>query len=122
MGGKARAIRNCTTSVIHTKTGMRIIVMPGARMLRIVTMKLIAAITDETPRIWRLRIQKSTPRPGEQEEREAAHPVEDADPLVVDRREPAEHGRHRAGPGQGGRRRVQNATRGMRAHYLRPIR
>ena len=64
IGGKASAIRNCTTRVIHTNTGIRIMVMPGARMLRIVTMKLMAAITDDTPRICRLTIQKSTPGPG----------------------------------------------------------
>ena len=57
-------MRNWTTSVIHTNTGMRIKVIPGARMLRMVTMKLTAAITDETPRISRLRVQKSTARPG----------------------------------------------------------
>jgi hypothetical protein len=64
IGGKASAIRNCTTRVIHTNTGMRIIDMPGARILRIVTMKLTADITDETPRICRLKIQKSTLGPG----------------------------------------------------------
>ena len=58
-------MRNWTTSVIHTNTGMRIRVIPGARMLRMVTMKLTAAIMDETPRISRLRSQKSTPGPGE---------------------------------------------------------
>ena len=49
-GGNASTIRNCTTSVIHTKSGMRISVMPGARMLRIVTMKFTpATIFDDTP-------------------------------------------------------------------------
>ena len=30
IGGKASTMRNCTTSVIQTNTGMRISVMPGA--------------------------------------------------------------------------------------------
>ena len=42
MIGIANTVRNATTSIIHTNTGMRMSVMPGARMLRIVTMKLIA--------------------------------------------------------------------------------
>ena len=33
--GIANSVRNATTSIIHTNTGMRISVMPGARMLRI---------------------------------------------------------------------------------------
>ena len=40
-------------------------VMPGARMLRTVTMKLIAAMTDDTPSTCRLSIQKSIDSPGE---------------------------------------------------------
>ena len=36
------------TSVIQTKSGMRMNVMPGARMLTIVTMKLSAATSDAT--------------------------------------------------------------------------
>ena len=43
IAGKARTIRNEVKSVIQVKTGRRIIVMPGARMLMIVTMKLSAA-------------------------------------------------------------------------------
>jgi len=49
--GNANTTRNCTTRVIHTNTGSRIMVMPGARMLRMVTMKLKPAARDETPRI-----------------------------------------------------------------------
>ena len=49
-GGKASTIRNCTVRVIHTNTGIRISVMPGARMLRMVTMKLTPAMIDEAPR------------------------------------------------------------------------
>jgi hypothetical protein len=64
-GGKARMIRNWTTNVIHTKRGIRISVMPGALMFRMVTMKLTAAIMEETPSTWRLKTQKSTPAVGE---------------------------------------------------------
>ena len=64
-GGKASTIRNWTTSVIQTNTGMRMSVMPGARIPRIVTMKFTAAIIDETPSTWRLSSPKSMPIPGE---------------------------------------------------------
>ena len=36
-------------SIIHVNTGMRMRVMPGARMLRMVTMKLIADVVDPMP-------------------------------------------------------------------------
>ena len=48
-GGIANSVRNAITSIIHTNTGMRIIVMPGARMLRIVTKKLTAVATEPMP-------------------------------------------------------------------------
>ena len=38
------------TRVIHTNTGSLIIVMPGARMLIIVTMKFSDAAMEATPR------------------------------------------------------------------------
>ena len=47
--GKAKASRSCTTSAIHTNTGIRISVMPGARMLRIVTTKFTAETVDAMP-------------------------------------------------------------------------
>ena len=40
---------------------MRIQVIPGVRMLWIVTMKLIAPASDESEVRWRPRIQKSCP-------------------------------------------------------------
>ena len=46
-------------------TGMRIRVMPGARMLMMVTMKLKPASIDAMPRICRPSIQKSMLWPGE---------------------------------------------------------
>ena len=64
-GGKASTIRNCVTSVIQTNSGMRMRVMPGARMLRMVTMKFTPAMIDEAPSTCRLSIQKSIAGPGE---------------------------------------------------------
>src|SRR5262249_58452986 len=69
IGGKASSTRNCTTRVIHVKSGIRMKVRPGARRFRIVTMKFTAARIDAAPRIWRLRVQKSTPRFGENSRR-----------------------------------------------------
>jgi len=57
--------RNWTTNDIHVKIGMRMSVMPGARRLMIVVMKLNAAASDEIPRIWRPTTQKSMCKPGE---------------------------------------------------------
>ena len=64
MIGIANAVRNATTSIIHTNTGMRMSVIPGARRLRIVTMKLMAAVVEPMPSITRPTVQKSGPRPG----------------------------------------------------------
>ena len=63
--GKAVITRNWVTSVIQLNTGRRIIFIPGARMLRIVTMKLKPAASDAMPRIWRPSSQKSMFGPGE---------------------------------------------------------
>ena len=52
MIGTAKSSRNEVVSVIHTNIGMRMKVMPGARMLMMVTMKLMADASDDTPRIW----------------------------------------------------------------------
>ena len=57
MKGKESTMRKDVMSVIHTKTGNRIIVMPGARMLMIVTMKFSEAAIDATPRSCRPMIQ-----------------------------------------------------------------
>ena len=63
--GNAVMMRNCVTKVIHVNVGSRIIFMPGARRLRIVTMKLKPAASDEMPRICRPSSQKSMFGPGE---------------------------------------------------------
>ena len=53
MKGKDRTTRKEVTSVIQTNTGSRIMVIPGARMLMIVTMKFSEAAMDATPSSWR---------------------------------------------------------------------
>ena len=57
----AKIRRKLTISVIQVKTGNLIIVMPGARMLMMVVMKLKEASSDATPSNWREKIQKSGP-------------------------------------------------------------
>src|SRR5690606_8627580 len=48
-GGNAKMIMNDVTSIIHTNTGMRMNVMPGARMLTMVTMRFMAVAVVPTP-------------------------------------------------------------------------
>ena len=43
------------TRPIHVKTGIFIIVMPGARMLSTVTTRLMAPTSEAMPVIWRPR-------------------------------------------------------------------
>ena len=59
IAGKERMIRKEVISVIQVKTGSRIMVMPGARRLMIVTMKFSAAAIEATPSIWSPSTQKS---------------------------------------------------------------
>ena len=65
MTGNAVMTRNCVMSVIHVNGGSRSMRMPGARMFKIVTMKLNPAASDAIPRICRPSSQKSTLGPGE---------------------------------------------------------
>ena len=58
-------MRNWVTSVIQVSVGTRIMLMPLVRMLRMVTMRLMAPTSEAMPVIWRPRAQKSMPRPGE---------------------------------------------------------
>ena len=51
--GIANNRRKEVTSDIQMNTGMRINVIPGARMLMIVVMKLTAPASDAIPRVWR---------------------------------------------------------------------
>ena len=65
MTGNAVMMMNWVTSVIHVNTGRRIIVIPGARRFRMVTMKLNPAASDEMPSICKPSCQKSIFGPGE---------------------------------------------------------
>src|SRR2546423_11217079 len=53
------------TSIVQMKSGMRIQLIPAARMLWIVQRKLIAPSSDEIATRCRDRIQRSCPEPGE---------------------------------------------------------
>ena len=57
--------RMLVTSVFHTKIGIRNIVMPGARMQKIVVMKLTAPRMVPKPASDSPMIQRSAPTPGE---------------------------------------------------------
>src|SRR5215217_4756919 len=63
MAGKAMMMSTEVIKVDQEKIGKRIIDMPGARRLRMVTMKLKAPAIEATPRIWRPRAQKSISLP-----------------------------------------------------------
>ncbi len=65
MTGMANSSRSCTTSTIQVKTGIFISFMPGARMLRMVTIRLIAPVSEAMPVISRPSAQKSMPWLGE---------------------------------------------------------
>ena len=65
MTGTANTSRNCTTRTIQVKIGIFIRLMPGARMLRTVTIRLIAPVSEAMPVICRPRAQKSMPWLGE---------------------------------------------------------
>src|SRR5438046_2511065 len=71
---------------------MRIQLMPGARMLWIVTMKLIAPTSDESAARCSERVERPCAVQGEEaaggEEDERRADVEQADALVVDSRDP----------------------------------
>ena len=64
MIGMAKTVRNATTVIIHVNGGIRMSVMPGARMLRMVTMKLIAEVVDPMPSSTMPTHQKLGPWPG----------------------------------------------------------
>ena len=64
MTGMAKSSSICATRLIQTKTGMRIRLMPGARRLRMVTIRFTAPLSDAMPRICRPNTQKSMLCPG----------------------------------------------------------
>ncbi len=55
--------RKAVISQPQANSGIFISVMPGARMLKMVTMTLIEPITEEIPSRWTAKIAKSTPMP-----------------------------------------------------------
>ena len=65
MTGSENTSRNCTTRIIHVNTGIFMKVMPGARMLSTVTIRLIDPMSEAIPAICRPMVQKSTPFEGE---------------------------------------------------------
>ena len=52
------------TSIDQANSGILCSVMPGARMLKMVVMKLIAPRIDEAPDRWIDRMTRSTAGPG----------------------------------------------------------
>ena len=62
--GSASSSRNTVTRIDHTNSGILCRVMPGARMLKIVVMKLMAPRIDEAPARCSDRMAKSTAGPG----------------------------------------------------------
>ena len=63
IAGNARINRKLTTRVIQVKTGSLIIVIPGALILMMVVMKLIAPKMDDAPDKCKAKIAKSTEGP-----------------------------------------------------------
>src|SRR3546814_8906665 len=61
--GSASSSRKAVTSTDQTNSGILCSVMPGARMLRMVVMKLIAPRIDDAPDKWSDRIAMSTAAP-----------------------------------------------------------
>ncbi len=62
--GSERTSRKAVTSTDQANNGILCIVMPGARMLKMVVMKLMAPRIDEAPARCRARITKSIAGPG----------------------------------------------------------
>ena len=65
--GSASSSRNAVTSIDHTNSGILCRVMPGARMLKMVVMKLIAPRIELAPARWSEKIAMSTAGPDEPE-------------------------------------------------------
>ncbi len=62
--GSASTSRNAVTSTDQANSGMRCIVMPGARILKMVVMKLIAPRIEDAPAMCSERMMKSIAGPG----------------------------------------------------------
>ena len=61
--GRESKRRIVVNKIDQTKSGIRSMVIPGARMLRIVVIKFIEAIIDEAPARCREKIARSTHPP-----------------------------------------------------------
>jgi len=61
--GRERRRRNAVIRTAHTNRGSLCLNIPGARLLKIVAIKLIAPIIDEAPERCRLKIARSTDGP-----------------------------------------------------------
>ena len=62
--GSDRSSRKAVTSTDQTNSGILCRVMPGARMLKMVVMKLIAPRIDDAPAMCSDRMAKSIAGPG----------------------------------------------------------
>jgi len=62
--GSESSSRNTVTRIDQTKSGILCSVMPGARMLKMVVMKLIAPRIEDAPAMCSARIAKSIAGPG----------------------------------------------------------
>ena len=62
--GSDSSSRNTVTRIDHTNSGILCSVMPGARMLKMVVMKLMAPRIDEAPARCSDRMTKSIAGPG----------------------------------------------------------
>ena len=63
--GSASSSRKAVTSTDHTNSGILCRVIPGARMLKMVVMKLVAPRIEPAPARWSEKIAKSTAGPTE---------------------------------------------------------
>jgi hypothetical protein len=61
--GRDSRSRNAVISTAHTNRGILCLNRPGARLFRIVTIKLIAPLIEDAPEICRLKIARSTDGP-----------------------------------------------------------
>ena len=76
--GSDSSSRNTVTRIDHTNSGILCRVMPGARMLKMVVMKLMAPRIEEAPARCSDRIAKSTAGPGWPEVDSGAYMVQPA--------------------------------------------
>ena len=63
--GSDSSSRNTVTRIDHTNSGILCRVMPGARMLKMVVMKLIAPRIEDAPATCSEKIARSMAGPGE---------------------------------------------------------